>query len=301
MHNVPLSDGATALFFPIVFATPHSFYRDLNHLKYMNGKFVASQEEFEPSEPDLKQFLPDGADYEPSVISTFRKQHPTENVKFGVYKEKYLYVTERVDVNDRHQGGDFLQEDCQGRVISFLHTGQIFNYETFTSAVRRCQAYQEIERMKGHHGPSVISRRPKYLLEIQIMAAIVLDLNEDPAHNMDLGELNEDVMRLRKIGLENYERFFKLKLQGIKTGSIKLKPAFLSKKDAIEFEKIENKTKDEIRSKIKVIIDSLEFDDDDEKTFYTVRCNRPATKKDELVNLFNDLATRSVLFSSDKV
>ena len=98
-----LSDGATALFFPIVFASSHSFYRDLYHLKYVNGKCVPSQEDLEPSVPDLKQFLPEDTEFEPSVVSNFRKKHPSENVKYRVYKEKYLHVTERFDVNDRHQ------------------------------------------------------------------------------------------------------------------------------------------------------------------------------------------------------
>ena len=301
INNVQLSDGATALFFPIVFASSHSFYRDLYHLKYINGKCVPSQEDLEPSVPDLKQFLPEDTEFEPSIVSNFRKKHPSENVKYRVYKEKYLHVTERFDVNDRHQGGDFLQEDCLGRVIANLHTGQIFSYETFTSAVRRCQAYQESERMKGHCGPSFVSKRPKYTLEIQMMAAVVLDLNEDPGDSMDFGDLNEDVLRLRKIGRENYDSFFKLKIKGIKTGSIKLKPAFFNKNAAEEYEKIENKTKGEIREKIKLLINALDFEDEDEKTFYTVKCNKPTTKKDELVNLFNDMMTRSVLFSSDEV
>ena len=92
-----------------------------------------------------------------------------------------------------------------------------------------------------------------------------------------------------------------MKIKGIKTGSIKLKPAFFNKNAAEEYEKIENKTKGEIREKIKLLIDALDFEDEDEKTFYTVKCNKPTTKKDELVNLFNDMMTRSVLFSSDEV
>ena len=118
-----------------------------------------------------------------------------------------MHVTERSDVNDRHQAGDFLQEDCLGRVISFLNTGLIFSHETFSHAVRKCQRYQEGERSKGNHGPTTQSKRPKYTLEIQMMAALVLDLNEDPDVDMNIGDLSEDILDLTRIGMDNFDSF----------------------------------------------------------------------------------------------
>ena len=297
LNNVVLSNGATALYFPIVFATSHSFYRDLYHLKYLNGKWVQSQEKIEPAEPSLQKFIGD-KEFDPCVLSKFRKRHPCENVKYGIYKEKYLHLTERSDANDRHQGGDFLQEDCLGRVVSFLNAGKLFNLETFTFAVRKCGMYQESERIKGNHGQRVLSKRPKYTLEVQMMAAIVLDLNEDPMCSMDIGEWNDDIFHLAKIGMDNYKIFFINKLSSVKTGSIKLKPAFFTRKGREDYEKIENKTKEEIRTKINSVIDTIDFEDEDEKLFYVTRCSRSSIKKDELINLYNDMMAKTVLFSN---
>ena len=263
----------------------------------MNGKRVQSQEEIEPAEPALKKFIGD-KEFDPVVLTKFRKSHPCENVKYGIYKEKYLHVTERSEANDRHQGGDFLQEDCLGRVVSFLNTGKLFNHETFTFAVRKCEMYHDSARKKSNQVPLVLPKRPKYMLEIQMMAAIVLDLNEDPMKSMGIGGLSDDIFNLSKIGMDNYKLFFKRKLNAVKTGSIRLKPAFFTKTEKEDFEKIENKTKEEIRTKIKAIIDTLDFEDENEKTFYVTRCNRSSTKKDELINIYNDMMAKTVLFSN---
>jgi hypothetical protein len=137
-----------------------------------------------------------------------------------------------------------------GRVVTFLNSGQIFNQASFAFAVRKCQAYRESERIKGNDGPSSISRRPKYTLEIQTMAALVLDLNEHPDVQTDLGELHEDTLNLSNIGKANYETFFLKKIMAVRTGTIKLRPIFITKSAFEEYERIENKTKDEIRIKI---------------------------------------------------
>ena len=188
-----------------------------------------------PAEPALKKFIGD-QEFDPILLTKFRKSLPCENVKYGIYKEKYLHVTERSEANDRHQGGDFLQEDCLGRVVSFLNTGKLFNHETFTFAVRKCEMYHDSARKKSNQVPLALPKRPKYMLEIQMMAAIVLDLNEDPMKSMGIGELSDDILNLTKIGMDNYKLFFKNKLNAVKTGSIKLKPAFFTKAEREDLE-----------------------------------------------------------------
>ena len=131
-----------------------------------------------------------------------------------------------------------------------------------------------------------------------MMAAIVLDLNEDPMKSMGIGGLSDDIFNLSKIGMDNYKLFFKRKLNAVKTGSIRLKPAFFTKTEREDFEKIENKTKEEIRTKINAMVHTLDFEDENEKTFYITRCNRSSTKKDELINIYNDMMAKTVLFSN---
>ena len=57
LNDEKISRGASALFFPVVFAFAHSFYRDYYHLKYLNGRFVPIQETIKPQEPDISKFL----------------------------------------------------------------------------------------------------------------------------------------------------------------------------------------------------------------------------------------------------
>ena len=292
-----ISSGATALFLPIVFATNHTYYRDLYHKRYLNGKFVDCQEELEPSEPDLAKFLGSSPPVTTPNLQKYKKKHPCENIKYGLYKEKYLRVTERSDVADRHQGGDFLQEEALGRVITFLKKGHIFSESSFTHAVRRCQVYQKSEREKGTSEKKSISRRPKYSLEVQAMAALILDENEEPFIKADLGEFHEDTLRLAEIGKENYESFFKMKILATPTGRIKLKPAFVLKKQYDEYSKIENKTKEEIRKEIVLMVNQISFEDENELKYFESKTRRTNTKKDELLEVYHELKTKLVLFS----
>jgi len=232
-------------------------------------------------------------------LQKYKRKHPSESIKFGLYKEKYLHVTERSDEVDRHQGGDFLQEDALGRVVTFLKTGQIFSQESFQFAVRKCQLYQISEREKGNYGSTSSSRRPKYSTEIQAMAALVLDKNENPNEKDDLGEFHKDILSLSKVGMSNYEIFFKRKIKSIPTGSIKLKPAFILKEDCEEYDKIENKTKEEIKANIVSMVAQVEFDDENEKTYFETKTGRTNTRKDELVEIYYEIKTKLILFSSE--
>ena len=135
LNNKAIAEGASALFHPIAFAFSHSFYRDYYHLMFLNGSFVPEQENLAPEDPDINQFLMN-KDISAN-LTKYPKRHPTENIKFGIYKEKYSYLTESSEKNDSHQGGDFIQEDSLGRVMPFLKKGKIFNQEEFSNADRK--------------------------------------------------------------------------------------------------------------------------------------------------------------------
>ena len=49
------------------------------------------------------------------------------------------------------------------------------------------------------------------------------------------------------------------------------------------------------------LVENIDFEDENEKMFFVAKCNKASTKKDELINLYNDLTARSVLFATDAV
>ena len=184
-----------------------------------------------------------------------------------------------------------------GRVSTFLKRGKIFDIEIFADAARRSQAHQVAEREKGNLCSNSKSRRPKYQAEVQSLAALILDKHELPEEEEGLDDVHEDVLDLAKVGWENYKEYFFKKIRGIPTTSIKLTPAFITKKDFMEFNKIENKTKEVIAKEIKLLITQVVFEDEMEKSYYESKAQRMHVRKDELIDLYNDIRNKQVLSS----
>ena len=115
LNNAEISDGASALFMPLVFASNHNYYRDFYHLHFLNGKFVDCQEEFSPEDPDISKFLGEEIVQTKPDMMKFPKKVPTENIKFASYKAKYSFLTESILKNDSHQGGDFIQAQLNNK------------------------------------------------------------------------------------------------------------------------------------------------------------------------------------------
>ena len=57
LDNIQISNGGSALFFPVAFAMKMSWYRDFYHYKYLNGQFTPAQEDMDPTNPDFEKFL----------------------------------------------------------------------------------------------------------------------------------------------------------------------------------------------------------------------------------------------------
>ena len=129
------------------------------------------------------------------------------------------------------------------------------------------------------------------------MAALILDKHELPEEEEGLDDVHEDVLDLAKVGWENYKEYFFKKIRGIPTTSIKLTPAFITKKDFVEFNKIENKTKEVIAKEIKLLITQVVFEDEMEKAYYESKAKRMNVRKDELIDLYNDIRNKQVLSS----
>ena len=77
-----------------------------------------------------------------------------------------------------------------------------------------------------------------------------------------------------------------------------MRPIFITKSAFEEYERIENKTKDEIRIKIMEMIEKLDFEDENEKSFYEIKCSKSGARKDELIILHKEMTDRTILFSS---
>ena len=300
MNSNMISDGASALFMPVVFATNHNYYRDYYFLRYMNGKFVDCQESLSPEDPDISRFLAtEAVDTKPNMIK-FCKKLPSENIKFASYKAKYSYLTESTIKNDNHQGGDFIQEDALGRVSTFLKRGRIFDIEIFANAARRSQAHQKSEIERGNLCSNAKYRRPKYQNEAQSLAAVILNKQERPEVEDDLGEYYEDVIDVTKVGRENFKQYFKKKIRGVPTTQIKLRPAFITKNSFKEFNMIENKTKEVILEEIKQVLPEVVFEEENEKHYYEAKVKRSSIKKTELIDLYYDLKGRMIMTNLTK-
>merc|ERR1712025_1320362 len=104
---------------------------------------------------------------------------------------------------------------------------------------------------------------------------------EIPDQDEDLGGLHEDVIDLVQVGWENYKQYFMKKIRGIPTTQIKLRPAFITKSSYDEFNKIENKTKEEILGEIKKILTKVAFEEVMEKQYFEAKVQRSNVKKSE--------------------
>ena len=190
-----------------------------------------------------------------------------------------------------------MQEDSLGRVMPHLRHGKIFDVNQFAHAVRSYQMSKDLGYQHVNQGSSK-AKRAKYENEVQSFAYILLDKNEDPFEEDDLGDLNVDAFNISKIGHNNYKLFFERKIEAASTGSIKLKPAFMAKSESQEYDKIENRTKSEICKEISAIMEQITFNDENERKFFEGKVQRNNTKKDELVEIFNQLKSKLVFFGN---
>ena len=301
LDNEDISDGASALFFPVAFAMKMSWYRDYFHYKHLNGKFTPVEEDLSPQPADFEGFLRTLDPETATLITTrpkvrkYSTKHPGENIKYGLYRSKYAHVTESYTKSDSHQGGDFLQENALGRVIPFLRRGQIFSNEVFADAVRMCELSQNSQTHKSDQKPEILRKRPKYENEVQAVVGLILNRKEDPEITADLGDLHEDSMKIKQIGKENYKHFFEKIILAIPTGSIRLKPAFITRKAGEDYEKLENQTKKIITEKILKLIALINFENIEEKIYFENKSQKKTVTKSELIEIHSELSQMLVL------
>ena len=133
-------------------------------------------------------------------------------------------------------------------------------------------------------------RRPKYANEVQATAAQILSNNCNPESPEGLGDLHPDVLKVSQIGMENYRSFFEKRIQAVSTGSIKLRPAFVTLAAGQEYDKLENQTKKVIAEQILDMTKKIEFETPEEKLFFESKASKSTTRKDELVEVHLELS-----------
>ena len=206
-----------------------------------------------------------------------------------MYRAKYAHLTESTVKSDSHEGGDFIQENALGRVMPFLKRGKIFSNEIFADAVRKCEQNQVSKRKRSEMKTENLRKRPKYENEVQAVAALILNKNENPAIIEGLGDLHEDVLKITQIGNENYEVFFHKRIIAVSTGSIKLKPAFITRQACSDYENIENQSKNLISERILILVSQIDFETFEEKQYFENKARKKSVTKNELLEIHSDL------------
>ena len=176
--------------------------------------------------------------------------------------------------------------------MPFLKKGKIFTHKQFENAVRRYQ-YSRDSQVAGDKASSQLEyhrNRPKYENEVQATAAQILFKHCDPESQEGLGDLHPDVLKVGKIGMENYRAFFKQRIYAVSTGSIKLRPAFITLKAGLEYDKLENQTKKVITEQIFEMINRIEFENSQDKLYYENKAKKTTSRKDELLDIHIDLS-----------
>ena len=97
-------------------------------------------------------------------------------------------------------------------------------------------------------------------------------------------------MNIIQIGKDNFKKYFLNRINAVPPGSIRLKPAFITKKSSSDYDKLENQLNSEILQQIKGFISKIEFEDSQEKNYYENKASKTTLKKCELVEMHAELS-----------
>ena len=69
----------------------------------------------------------------------------------------------------------------------------------------------------------------------------------------------------------------------------------MTKSDHTEYHKIENQTKDAISKECQAMLSNIAFEDENEKQYYETKIKKSNIKKDELIEIFNQLKSEMII------
>ena len=115
-------------------------------------------------------------------------------------------------------------------------------------------------------------------------------LSGESLFSSDLMQVFEDISHMiTQIGNENYEVFFHKRIIAVSTGSIKLKPAFITRQACSDYENIENQSKNLISERILILVSQIDFETFEEKQYFENKARKKSVTKNELLEIHSDL------------
>ena len=169
-------------------------------------------------------------------------------------------------------------------VMQHLPKGTLFNFSSFQRSVR---AKQVSEDTYGVHSPMRKRGYDKYETEVQIAGTVLIKKGFTISEQTDLEHFSTELFKIHQIYEENLEKYFKLRVKGVQTTSLKIKKVNFTLVEQKRSESIEALTKDEI---IQTVIKLLETSalDGDEINDIKAATTRSKSKQ-FLINIYNEI------------
>lgn len=212
-----------------------------------------------------------------------------ERVNYDEPVKTYVRNTESFTASGdtkKGQGGDFIHEEVNKKVKSFLPPTGIPTQDTWKNIIRKCK---KLEEMKKHvlassgFSDEKQKKRPKKfdhevtMIRKQFRERLSYVKGQENLRSLSGDELDKSLCDFTFTAKQNYIDYKESLSKTRMYGMTKLSPVFVTTHDREEYEKIENKTVDEIKQKIKEIIESMP--NKDETIPFELLLNRKTNKK----------------------
>ena len=235
---------------------------------------------------DLTHFISDDSDVCLAKIEKYRTQHPVQHIVLQAWIDEHRILTKSTNPDScNSKGFDFLQEEDLKGVLKYLPRGTLFNFSSFQRAVR---AKQDSEDTYGVNSPKRNRGFDKYETEIQIVGTILIKNGFTTSEAVGLGQYSTDLFEIHKIYEENLDKYFKKRIHGVATTSMRLKKVNFTLSEKEKSESIESQTKEEI---VKTIISMAVSSNLDVDEIESIKAEVIKSKpKEFLINIYYELA-----------
>ena len=220
-----------------------------------------------------------------AALAQYSKKHPQENTELQTWINSHRILSKSSDpLSTNGKGPDFLQEEDLKKVLGYLPKGTLFDFNSFSRAVRM---KQNVEEYQGCKSPE--RRRPydRYEIEVQIAGTIMMK-NQFTSETSGINPYSEDLLRITEIYEKNLTTFFTHRVAGFETSSLKLEKFHFTKFDKEKSEEIENRTKKEIIEMIFSVVEESAWVDEE----YIDRVKdlaKESRKKQFLIELYQEI------------
>ncbi|CAC5417345.1 unnamed protein product [Mytilus coruscus] len=196
-------------------------------------------------------------------------------------------------IYNKGQGADFVHEEKNKLIKSFLPPGVPYS-EVWQRVSRKCEELKSLKEMSISSYSSSVSRRPRLDNEELMMRREIRgylmksSLNVHSSTCMDGESLDPILHNIKQTGRDNYATYKAHLAESGQFGGVKLDPVFLTKINRDEFSKIENKTKDEIRTMINALISLMP--DVSVQSLFRSLIPKPGKNKVVFVEFYSDVS-----------